>query len=225
MKIATYKDLIKIKTLESGEEMVNISEELINCICVCHKPDMLKYTSSDIWTRKGVVVKLHNIAQKLRKKFPDYKLKIVYGYRHPSIQKKYFLQRRRIEQFINKNLKEEKLNQITHEKVAFPLVAGHPTGGALDLTIITSKGELNMGTGIAEYSDLEKIKTFSLLINEKQKNNRKLLHDLMLSEGFAPFCGEWWHFSFGDKEWAWFYNKPNAIYDQIDFKSIKKKRP
>ena len=38
----------------------------------------------------------------------------------------------------------------------------------------------------------------------------------MVSEGFAPFYGEWWHFSYGDREWAAFYEK-EALYDIIDF--------
>jgi D-alanyl-D-alanine dipeptidase len=42
----------------------------------------------------------------------------------------------------------------------------------------------------------------------------------MLGVGFAPFDGEWWHFSYGDKEWAAYYNKPNAVYEQIDFSAL-----
>jgi D-alanyl-D-alanine dipeptidase len=37
----------------------------------------------------------------------------------------------------------------------------------------------------------------------------------MTSVGFAPFDGEWWHFSYGDREWAYFYKKKNALYGQI----------
>ncbi|MDR3125675.1 MAG: hypothetical protein LBU20_01195 [Candidatus Nomurabacteria bacterium] len=27
----------------------------------------------------------------------------------------------------------------------------------------------------------------------------------MMSQGFAPYDGEWWHFSYGDREWAAWY--------------------
>lgn len=37
---------------------------------------------------------------------------------------------------------------------------------------------------------------------DQQKENRFLLQDLMLLVGFAPYYGEWWHFSYGDREWA-----------------------
>lgn len=75
-----------------------------------------------------------------------------------------------------------------------------------------------MGTGISDFSDIEKVKTHYYYLTNQQKENRKLLHDLMILENFAPYYGEWWHFSYGDKEWAWFYNKKNALYKKIFFK-------
>ncbi|QQR69366.1 MAG: hypothetical protein IPI58_01405 [Alphaproteobacteria bacterium] len=41
----------------------------------------------------------------------------------------------------------------------------------------------------------------------------------MTSVGFAPFDGEWWHFSYGDREWAKYYGRSHAIYSQIAFSS------
>jgi D-alanyl-D-alanine dipeptidase len=110
----------------------------------------------------------------------------------------------------------------THNFVAVPSVAGHPTGGAVDATIVDAQGkELDMGTKIGDFSDPEKIKTFSKKISKKQLKNRLLLHEVMVKEGFAPFYGEWWHFSYGDREWACFYGKKRSIYSPIEFK-IKK---
>ena len=44
----------------------------------------------------------------------------------------------------------------------------------------------------------------------------------MLEEGFAPYDGEWWHFSFGDKEWAFYYKKDKALFNQInDYELLK----
>jgi D-alanyl-D-alanine dipeptidase len=43
----------------------------------------------------------------------------------------------------------------------------------------------------------------------------------MLQEEFAPFDGEYRHFSYGDKERAYYYQKPYAIYNQIDTKKAK----
>lgn len=52
-------------------------------------------------------------------------------------------------------------------------------------------------------------------ITEEQAYMRGMLHDVMLMEGFAPFYGEWWHFSYGDREWAVFYDSLEAIYAPI----------
>ena len=68
------------------------------------------------------------------------------------------------------------------------------------------------GCKIADFSS-NLIKTYAEGLTNEQIQNRALLRDLLLRQGFAPFEGEWWHFSYGDREWAAYYNKDNAIYD------------
>jgi D-alanyl-D-alanine dipeptidase len=60
--------------------------------------------------------------------------------------------------------------------------------------------------------------TFSPFVSKQAQINRQLLRKVMLEVGFAPFDGEWWHFSYGDKEWAKYYSQSYAIYEQIEFK-------
>lgn len=38
----------------------------------------------------------------------------------------------------------------------------------------------------------------------------------MVEAGFAAFSGEWWHFSYGDREWAAIWNKAAALYQQAE---------
>ena len=79
--------------------------------------------------------------------------------------------------------------------------------------MVTYEGqEVDMGGHIAEFKCPELIPTYSPMATPEQAKWRHLLHDLMIEEGFAPFYGEWWHFSYGDKEWAVFYQQPAAIY-------------
>jgi len=101
--------------------------------------------------------------------------------------------------------------------VASPDVAGHTTGGAIDITIRYRGRELDMGTKIADFNDPELIKTNSARITSRQADNRKLLHDLLVRQGLAPFYGEWWHFSYGDREWACFYKKKKALYSEVSY--------
>lgn len=220
VKIPMYNDLKPIAAIESGEEMVDLSIELKDCICQYEQIEMTPYTGDSIYIRKTIANKLKNVADNLKKKNPNYNLKIVYGYRHPDIQKMAFERRKNFILIDHPNLEGDELDELANTMTANPNTAGHPTGGAVDLTITTPNGDLDMGCGISDFSDPNKIVTFCDYITETQKENRKLLLELMLSENFAPFYGEWWHFSYGDKEWAWFYEKPNAIYSQTNF-SIK----
>ena len=129
------------------------------------------------------------------------------GYRSPEKQERMFL-----EQFAKSGIQDlQERIEYTHTFVALPSVAGHPTGGAVDVTI---QG-LDMGGEIADFSNPHLMPTYCETITKEQQSNRILLHDLMVSEGFAPFYGEWWHFSYGDKEWAAMHEKSHAIYGTI----------
>lgn len=72
-----------------------------------------------------------------------------------------------------------------------------------------------MGTRIADFFDPEKIQTYYSHLTALQHTNRLWLRNLVMSQGFAPFDGEWWHFSYGDKEWAAYYSRQAAIYGPI----------
>lgn len=38
---------------------------------------------------------------------------------------------------------------------------------------------------------------------------------------FTPFDGEYWHFSYGDRERAFYYDQPHAIYDQVSVAEVQ----
>jgi D-alanyl-D-alanine dipeptidase len=46
----------------------------------------------------------------------------------------------------------------------------------------------------------------------------------MMNEGFAPYDGEWWNFSYGDKEWACYYKKEMSLYNQVNIKRVFKNK-
>lgn len=219
-KILTYQEIQDVPSGENKESLVSASLYDSRIIVQYKKPDMLPYTGKDIFVRDTVAKKLASVNAILFKN-NNYCLKVVYGYRHPEIQKMYFNKQRAELKMKNPQLSEEDLDALTHNFVAVPSIAGHPTGGAIDVTLADASGnDLDMGTEIADFRDSEKIKTFSEEISEYQKKNRKLLHDTLANEGFAPFYGEWWHFSYGDREWACFYEKPSSLYSLISFKSV-----
>lgn len=217
--LLTAADLLDIPVSENGASMVGIQQRLPFLRVEYEKEDMLEYTGNDIFVREELIPLIEQAYQELQKKLPGHNFLVRYGYRHPEVQRRYFNNRYAVHKEDNPELDEEGLIELTHTQVALPTVAGHPTGGAVDLTIIdTEEKEFDMGTGIADYSEPEKCFTYSDNITAEQAQNRAFLAELMLNAGFAPYNGEWWHFSYGDREWACFYKKPSSLYEQIEFR-------
>jgi len=215
-KILTYDDVVKFPGGNSIEPLVDLRKYDHSIVDKYIKHDMLSYTGDVMYVRDSLAKKLASINANLKPM--GYHLNVAYGYRHPDIQKEYFIKRRDAIRLQFPTYSDDELDRYTHNFVAVPDIAGHPAGAAVDVTIVTAEGnELDMGTGIAEYHDPNKIKTFAIGLTTDQVRNRTLLHDLMIDEGFAPFYGEWWHFSYGDREWAAFYNK-KALFSAIDFR-------
>lgn len=112
------------------------------------------------------------------------------------------------------SLNDEQREKI-HRYIAVPDVAGHPTGAAIDVTITDMQDNiLDMGTAPHEFE--KDSYTFSPFISQEAWINRQLLRAVMVSAHFAPFDGEWWHFSYGDREWAKYFRKAAAFYAPIE---------
>ena len=217
--ILSYDDVAQYGAGSSNEPLVEVTRYDSSIIAKYIKKDMVPITGNMIYVRDSVAQKLARIEKNLKDK--GYRLRVAYGYRHPDVQLDYFKKRREIVSKQRPDLKDAALDRYVYNFVARPDVAGHPAGAAIDITLVTLDGDdVDMGTKIADYSDEDKIKTYASGLTDVQVDNRKVLHDAMISEGFAPFYGEWWHFSYGDREWAAFYEE-KTLYDTVDFR-IKK---
>lgn len=99
-----------------------------------------------------------------------------------------------------------------HDRINPPV---HTTGGAIDLTIVDSKGkELNMGTAFDEFSDKAYTAHFEGTEEEEIIYNRRMLYNSMIKAGFTNLPSEWWHYDYGDKFWA-YYNKTKTLYSGL----------
>lgn len=215
-RILTYDDMAAVQPGNSQEPLVDVRTYSPTIIAEYEQSDMHAYTGSLIVVRDTVAQRLARVNNTLQE--DDLRLRIVYGYRHPNVQQAYFRKRRAALRKDNPEMPEYDLIRLTHDFIAVPDVAGHPMGAAVDLTIVDKNDEpLDMGSGIANYSNLDIIKTYAAGLSANQIANRQRLHDAMIAEGFAPFYGEWWHFSYGDREWAAFYDK-TALYGPVDFR-------
>lgn len=216
-KMLKYQDLIGVKVNENNEKFVKL-ETSDNLSVKQIDNQMLKYTRNQIFVRCEVANKLTQVARMVRQLNSRSKLQIVYGYRPIEVQTSLFY--RYYKQLEDKTIAERDKLEAVHRLIAVPEVSGHPTGGAVDVQILLGKSSsLGFGTKIWEFKPDSY--TFSPFISNKSKLNRMLLRNLMLKNGFAPFDGEWWHFSYGDREWAKYYNKNYAIYNQITFDNLR----
>ncbi|CAA6802658.1 MAG: D-alanyl-D-alanine dipeptidase [uncultured Sulfurovum sp.] len=218
------RDLKDISIKESNENFISLSKLTHRHIKIRYeKLDMLNHFNGEMIVRQSVGQKLINIANHLQNNYAHLALIIVYGYRTDEIQKKYFFKYLRIiEDDYPWIENKDELHELVHMGVACPDVAGHPTGGAVDIAIydLNTKEYLDMGAKILDYTNSKKSYTYSPEIDQQHHNNRMFLKTLMENEDFAPYLGEWWHFSYGDREWAKYYNKPFALYQQVPHEEV-----
>jgi D-alanyl-D-alanine dipeptidase len=94
----------------------------------------------------------------------------------------------------------------------------HSTGGAVDVTLIDADGaELDMGTAY-DASPEESgglCYTHAEGLTPAARENRGLLIRLMAGAGFANYATEWWHWSYGDRYWAYSTARSAALYGSL----------
>ncbi len=123
------------------------------------------------------------------------------------------------------DMTDSQIYDETCKYVAPPEFAPHPTGAAIDITLITiANSELDLGTEFnATPQETENATYFnSEYISIEAKNNRKILSNALSKVGFINYEPEWWHWSIGDRYWAHINNYESALFDVVDEEWIKK---
>jgi zinc D-Ala-D-Ala dipeptidase len=146
------------------------------------------------YLREVVAQKLSRAQKLLKEKKPSYSLQILDAARPRSVSKSMY----------------EKMKGTRFERyVANPATGSmHNYGIAVDITIIDgNEEEIDMGLSPFNKSNSQIYWQFIKMkigfkLSEKQKNNRKLLADVMQAAGFYPLSHEWWHFNGMEKEKA-----------------------
>ena len=88
--------------------------------------------------------------------------------------------------------------------------APHATGAAVDLTLALDRRraavdgfDLRRRDGAGASRPVRERRDAELSFSDEEaRANRRLLHWVMIEEGFAGHPDEWWHFSWGDQIWA-----------------------
>lgn len=146
------------------------------------------------------------------------RLHLVEGYRPPEVQAAlYEAHRRRLLGDVP-GIDVAQSHRLASRFVAPPSVAAHPSGAAVDVTLVDAGGRpLDMGTAIdatpedsdgACYLDAPGISALA-------RDKRRLLASCLRTAGFVNYPTEWWHWSYGDRYWAFVIRATAAIYGEV----------
>jgi zinc D-Ala-D-Ala dipeptidase len=93
-------------------------------------------------------------------------------------------------------------------------VAPHVAGAAVDLTLMGAHGPLDLGTPVDATPEQSNGACFFAATNitREARTNRALLADVLTAAGLVNYPTEWWHWSYGDRYWAFLENHPTALY-------------
>ncbi|MDQ7905785.1 M15 family metallopeptidase [Phytohabitans sp. ZYX-F-186] len=147
-----------------------------------------------------------------------YRMVVVEGYRPPALQARYFDEHVALLRGRHPDWPAARLRREASRYISPPAVAPHVTGGALDLTLRGPDGRLCwMGTEVnaspedsdcACYTDADNI-------SGEARSNRAALRSAMTGAGFVNYPTEWWHWSVGDRYWAFVTGGAAARYGPL----------
>jgi D-alanyl-D-alanine dipeptidase len=162
-----------------------------------------------------------------QKRLPHgYHLCVYEGYRSLSLQKMLFDQHYANTAQLHPNWNRTRLFQETIKLVA-PVtnldgsvnIPPHSTGSAVDLYLIDDKGiAVDMGIHPKDWMQDEGgvlSLTASHAISAAAKKHRQMMSTVLQAEGLVNYPTEYWHWSYGDRYWAFVTHHPKTIYDQI----------
>lgn len=208
--------ILAVNIIDNHETMINLKDQKV--IAVGPSPEIPNNTDYT-QMRKTVYEKLKQ-AQALLPKGLHFCL--YEGYRSLSLQKMLFDHRYdKVKQAHSHWSHQEIFTETT--KLVSPVinldgshnVPPHSTGGAIDVYLIDDKGQaVDMGIHPADWTDDDGSRslTDSHVISDTAQKNRQIMSHALASVGFVNYPTEYWHWSYGDRYWAYHKNQQHAIY-------------
>ncbi|HSH18273.1 MAG TPA: M15 family metallopeptidase [Candidatus Saccharimonadales bacterium] len=147
-----------------------------------------------------------------------YRLVIRAGHRPVEVQKRILIDCANDYKVDNPGTSDEDALEHARTFVSDPDITlpPHVCGAAVDVEVLDATTGQLLDFGSKLNDDNEKSFLYYPDLTDEQKNNRLMLVTAMLDAGLASCKPEWWHFSYGDQVWAWFYGKENSLYSPVD---------
>ena len=156
------------------------------------------------------------VAQLLRP--PARRLHVVEGHRSPIEQAAIWARYAAQVDAAHPAAGAEERRRLTSRFVAPLEVAGHVAGAAVDVTLVDRLGmPVDLGTPVdATPEESGGACWFDAAVPADARVERGLLADAMRGAGFVNYPTEWWHWSHGDRYWAWATRSAAALYGPIE---------
>jgi D-alanyl-D-alanine dipeptidase len=201
-----------IPVIECGDRLIDSSDSTVLAVSG-------KRASSNPWysfVRRDVLTRLERAAQRLPR---GVHLCIEEGFRTVAHQQILFADYLAKLEASDPSLRNGRLLAEAMKYVAPPDEGPpHTTGGAIDVALLDSTGvELDMGStsddtpldnGTANFTHCRALPPAAL-------RHRMILVDAMTEAGFVNYPAEWWHWSYGDRYWAYCTSTKAAIFGAL----------
>jgi D-alanyl-D-alanine dipeptidase len=148
----------------------------------------------------------------------DLRLTLVEGYRPVRLQTLYFDRYREGLLAADPALDEDEAYRLASRYVSPPSVAPHTAGAAADITLTTPEGvELDLGCPVNASPEQSggRCYTGHPDVTGEARLLRRELARALESTGLVNYPTEWWHWSWGDRYWAFVTGAGSARYDAV----------
>jgi len=138
------------------------------------------------------------------------RLLIIEAYRPPRLQLEIF-------ESYRSGLTLAEAERLASRYVSPLEVAPRVGGAAVDLTLVDADGvELDFGCPEAATPEESGGACYTAApgLGARARENRAMLGEALSSAGMVNYPTEWWHWSYGDRYWAFVAGAEHAVYDR-----------
>lgn len=196
-------EITSLPVLDSGEPLVPVPFDTAD-------PDGARPL-----VRSGVAARLA-VAQLLLP--PGRRLRVVEGHRRPDDQLAIWRRYAAEVATAHPDAGGAEQRRLTSRFVSPIEVAPHVAGAAVDVLLVDRLGRsVDLGTPIDATPEESGGACFTdAVVGPAAQEERRLLIAAMTGAGFVNYPTEWWHWSHGDRYWAWAVRSNAALYGPVD---------
>jgi D-alanyl-D-alanine dipeptidase len=212
--------ILAVEIHENFEEMVDLRDQREIAFGPSPEiPDNKDYTKM----RKGIYEKLLQAQEMLPH---GLKFCLYEAYRSLELQQTLFNNRYSELKSLHSSWKHEELFQETTKLVSPTInrddsknIPPHSTGGAIDIYLIDeAQNPVDMGILVKDWmKDLDGSlsQTNSSIISAEAIKYRAIMGEILSTVGFVNYPTEYWHWSYGDRYWAYHKGELHALYGSV----------